>query len=359
MHIARNVRLSQYTTFELGGPAKYFASVHSEEELRDAIAFAHELELPIFVLGGGSNLVVADRGYDGLVVHMRSRGVETRKAGALTLLEVEAGEAWDSFVERTVAAGLAGLECLSGIPGSVGATPIQNVGAYGQEVAQTIVSVRTVNRASGEIRTRVAEECGFRYRHSVFKEAAAADEIVTRVTFGLSDGAPTIRYPELERALHGASSTLAAVRDKVIELRRGKSMVLDPSDENRRSAGSFFTNPIVSTAVADEVARRAVLSGVIADPKEMPRFPDGDRVKLSAGWLIERAGMHKGLRRGNVGISSKHALALVHHGGGSADELLALAREVAAAVYEQFAVRLSPEPVLLGVAEPIGSAGAC
>jgi UDP-N-acetylmuramate dehydrogenase len=348
MHIARNVSLASHTTFALGGPARYFVSVHGEQELRDALAFARELRLPVCVLGGGSNLVVADRGFDGLVVHLRSRGVHTVKKGALTLLEVEAGEAWDPFVERTVDAGLAGLECLSGIPGSVGATPIQNVGAYGQEVAQTIVSVRTIDAETGEVRTRLPAQCGFRYRHSVFKEPSAKGEIVTRVTFGLSHGAPIIRYPELERALHGQPPTLSSVRAKVIELRRSKSMVFDPTDDNRHSAGSFFTNPIVSTATADEVAARAVADGIIAVPKEMPRFPEGERVKLSAGWLIERAGMAKGTRRGNVGISSKHALALVHHGGGTTTELVALAREVVAAVRTRFGVTLAPEPVLLG-----------
>lgn len=352
MHIARNVSLAKYTTFELGGPARYFVSAHSEEELRDALAFANELSLPVFVLGGGSNLVVSDRGFEGLVVHIRSRGVKVHEQRGQTLLDVEAGEAWDPFVERTVNDGLAGLECLSGIPGSVGATPIQNVGAYGQEVAQTIVAVRTLDAKTGEVRKRMPAECGFRYRHSFFKEPEGRGEIVTRVTFALGKGAPTIRYPELERALHGQAPTLAAVRAKVIELRRSKSMVLDANDENRRSAGSFFTNPIVAPAMVDEVVRRALDAGVIADAKEMPRFPEGERVKLSAGWLIERAGMQKGSRRGNVGISSKHALALVHHGGGTAAELLALAREVVAAVRDRFAVTLVPEPVMLGFDEP-------
>lgn len=352
MHIARNVSLAKHTTFELGGPARYFVSAHSEEELRDALAFAKELSLPVFVLGGGSNLVVSDRGFPGLVVHLRSRGVKTHEQRGKTLLEVEAGEAWDPFVERTVDEGLSGLECLSGIPGSVGATPIQNVGAYGQEVSQTIVAVRTLDVLTGEIRKRMPEECGFRYRDSFFKEPEGKNEIVTRVTFALGRGAPTIRYPELERALHGAAPTVAAVRAKVIELRRSKSMVLDPADENRRSAGSFFTNPIVSPAMADEVVRRAIDAGVIGESKEMPRFPEGERIKLSAGWLIERSGMAKGTRRGNVGISTRHALQLVHHGGGSSAELVALAREVVAAVRDRFGVTLTPEPVMLGFDEP-------
>lgn len=353
MHIARNVRLSQYTTFELGGPARLFVTVGSEEELRDALGFARVERMPVFVLGGGSNLVVADRGFDGMVIHLRAKGVETRTEGDRTLLEVAAGEAWDPFVERAVSAGLAGLECLSGIPGSVGATPIQNVGAYGQEVAQTIVEVRSMDATTGELHRRAPEQCGFRYRHSVFKEAAARDEIVTHVTFALRAGAPTLRYPELQRAAaaQSATPTLASVRATVIALRAAKSMVIDPADPNRRSAGSFFTNPIVSARQADEVARRAVLAGVVADASEMPRYPEGDEVKLSAGWLIERSGMAKGLRRGSVGISSKHALALVHHGGGSAHELLALAREVIDTVLDRFGVRLRPEPVLLGFHE--------
>lgn len=352
MHIARNVRLAQYTTFELGGPARLFVTVGSEEELRDALGFARVEHMPVFVLGGGSNLVVADRGFDGMVIHLRARGIETRTDGDRTLLDVAAGEPWDPFVERAVAAGLAGVECLSGIPGSVGATPIQNVGAYGQEVAQTIVEVRSMNAVTGEQHRRAPEQCGFRYRHSVFKEAAARDEIVTQVTFALREGPPTLRYPELQRAVIGESApTLSSVRATVIALRAAKSMVIDPADPNRRSAGSFFTNPVVAARQADEVARRAVLAGVIAAATDMPRYPEGDEVKLSAGWLIERSGMAKGTRRGNVGISSKHALALVHHGGGSAHELLALAREVVDAVLDRFGVRLRPEPVLLGFHE--------
>ncbi len=328
MELQHHVPLAPLTTFELGGPARAMCTVTSETALREAIA----LKMPMFVLGGGSNLVVSDRGFDGLVVRIGSRGIRVHDDDCV---EVEAGEPWDDFVASMVERGLTGVECLSGIPGLVGATPIQNVGAYGQEVAQTIVRVRSVDVATGEVRERTPEECGFRYRHSGFK---AWNEVVTRVTFRLSRSAPVLRYAELQRALPGAPA-LREVRDTVIKLRRSKSMVIDPHDDNRRSAGSFFTNPIVAAAKADEIA---------ASFPDMPRFADDAGVKLSAGWLIERAGMAKGTRRGNVGISSKHALALVHHGGGSALELLALAREVVAAVHAKFGVTLRPEPVLLG-----------
>lgn len=328
MELERDVPLAPLTTFELGGPARAMCTVTNEDELRAAIA----LGMPMFVLGGGSNLVVADRGFDGLVVRVAMRGVAVRELD----VDAAAGEPWDDFVAAMVREGLTGIECLSGIPGLVGATPIQNVGAYGQEVAQTIVRVRSIDVATGEVRERTAEECGFRYRHSLFKQW---NEVVTRVTFRFTRGAPELRYPELQRAMSGTPS-LAEVRETVIKLRRGKSMVIDESDPNRRSAGSFFTNPIVPPAKADELT---------AAFPDMPRFAGEDSaVKLSAGWLIERAGMTKGTRRGNVGISGKHALALVHHGGGSAHELLALAREVVTTVVDRFGVTLRPEPILLG-----------
>jgi UDP-N-acetylmuramate dehydrogenase len=328
MKLERDVPLAPLTTFELGGPARAMCTVTNEDELREALS----LKMPTFILGGGSNLVVSDRGFDGLVVRIAMRGVRIGDE-----IQVEAGEPWDPFVEAMVDAGLTGVECLSGIPGMVGATPIQNVGAYGQEVAQTITRVRSVDVATGEVRERTPEECGFRYRHSSYKEW---NEVVTRVTFKLTREQPVLRYPELERAMSSKTPSLREVRDTVIKLRRGKSMVIDANDPNRRSAGSFFTNPIVDPAVADAIS---------AELPNMPRFPgENGGVKLSAGWLIERAGMSKGTRRGNVGISSNHALALVHHGGGSANELLALAREVVAAVRDRFHVTLRPEPVLLG-----------
>jgi UDP-N-acetylmuramate dehydrogenase len=331
MQILENVPLAQHTTFELGGPARAFVTVENASQLREALEFARDRAMKFLILGGGSNLVVADAGFDGLAIKMASRGIEVDGSR----VTASAGEPWDPFVASVVARDLAGVEALSGIPGLVGATPIQNVGAYGQEVAETIVAVRTLDPRTLELRERSNAECGFSYRHSRFKEGL--EEIVVEVVFELRPGgAPSIKYPELEKALTDRS--LQSVRDTVIRLRRGKSMVIDPGDPNRRSAGSFFMNPIVDRAVADAIG--------IAD---MPRFPaPNGMVKLSAGWLIERSGMVKGTRRGNVGISSKHALALVNHGGGTATELMSLAREVQAAVRDRFGVELVPEPVRVG-----------
>jgi UDP-N-acetylmuramate dehydrogenase len=290
--------------------------------------------------------VIADGGFDGLVIRVASRGVSL-SGGSLT---AKAGERWDALVERAVAENLAGLECLSGIPGSVGATPIQNVGAYGQEVADTIAEVRVFDRVQGRTRTLSTDECGFAYRHSSFKNDPER-QVVLEVSFELApNGAPSIRYPELARAL-GDRPSLAEVRDTVLRLRRAKSMVIDAGDPNRRSAGSFFTNPIVADEEADRIVMECVARGIVEKTSDVPRYPGGERKsKLAAGWLIERAGFEKGHRRGAVGISSKHALALVHHGGGTTAELLDLARDIRRVVHERFGVFLTPEPTLLGVA---------
>jgi UDP-N-acetylmuramate dehydrogenase len=348
-----DVPLAPCCTLQLGGPARYFAEVASEDALREALAWAHARALPIALLGGGSNVVVPDEGFDGLVIRLALRGVEVR-AGAVASVTAAAGEPWDALVARTVDEGLAGLECLSGIPGSTGATPIQNVGAYGQEVSETIAAVRVLDRRTLQVHTLSNAECGFAYRDSAFKrgEGTAAGAVVLGVTFALRPGgAPAVRYPELARALAArglAKPTLSDVRRVVIELRRSKSMVLDPADENHRSAGSFFTNPIVSVNDAARVVERALSRGVARDPAEVPRFDAGpDRVKLAAAWLIERAGFRKGERRSAVGISSRHALALVHHGGGTTAALLDLAREIRERVQEVWGVELSLEPVVL------------
>jgi len=352
-----DVPLAAATTLGLGGPAKFYRSIFDEQDLLDAITFARDRALPLAPLGSGSNLVIADEGFPGLVVSMHDlRGISSRSVGDRVELTVAAGEPWDALVARTVEEGLAGFECLSGIPGLAGATPIQNVGAYGQEVSETITRVRTIDRVTAEVRERSNAECRFRYRHAIFKDAEAANEIVTSVTFSLvRGGPPSIRYPELAKALGngGRVHSLAYVRDTVLRLRRSKSMVIDPQDENRRSAGSFFTNPIVTNDEADDVARRAASLGIEAP---MPRFPYEDKTKLAAGWLIERAGFAKGMRRGPVGISSRHALALVHHGGGTTRDLVALAREIVLGVQARFGVRLHPEPVFLGfgAGDPLG-----
>ena len=351
MTVRQNVALAPMTTLELGGPARFFVEASGDDDLQAALEFAGQQSLPVFVLGGGSNLVVPDAGFDGLVIRMASAGVSFRPEGDAVLCEVAAGEPWDQVVSAAVGRDLAGLECLSGIPGSAGATPIQNVGAYGQEVADTVRGVRVLERATGAIVTLDAAACGFAYRDSAFKRDPGR-HVVLGVSFALRPGgAPTVRYTELAAALASspAAPSLAQVRATVLELRRRKSMVIAADDPNRRSVGSFFTNPVLAPAAAEAVVARALAAGVVDDPAKLPRYPAaGGQVKLAAGWLIERSGMTRGLRRGTVGISSAHALALVHHGGGRTADLLALAREVRAAVDDRFGVWLAPEPVILG-----------
>ncbi|HEY2731039.1 MAG TPA: UDP-N-acetylmuramate dehydrogenase [Polyangia bacterium] len=345
-----DVPLAPLTTFELGGCARHLVEAGDDTAVLAALRWAEARGLPAFVLGGGSNVVVADRGYDGLVIRVTSRGRVYAPAGDELRLTAAAGEPWDALVAETVARGLAGLECLSGIPGLAGATPIQNVGAYGQDVAETIRGVRAVDRRDGAIVELPPAACAFGYRDSAFRRAPAR-YVVLGVTFGLRPGGPpTLRYPELARALgRGGPATLGATRDAVLALRRRKSMVIDADDPNRRSVGSFFTNPIVAVDVAERLAARAASDGVVAKAADVPRWPAGPGlVKLSAGWLIEQAGVAKGFRRGAVGVSTGHALALVHHGGGTTDALVALARQVRDAVAARFGVTLFPEPSFLG-----------
>jgi UDP-N-acetylmuramate dehydrogenase len=337
--VERLISLSDLTTLRLGGPPARMVEARAEGELAELVRSAYE---PLLVLAGGSNVVVADSGFPGTVVRVLTRGV--RRDGAR--LEVQAGEPWDELVADCVARGLQGFECLSGIPGSTGATPIQNVGAYGQEVAETVESVRVLDRASGQILELSAEECGFRYRGSIFKYRDR--HVVLAVTFRMreSEVSGPLRYAELARRLDvpvGGSAPLAEVREAVLGLRRGKGMVIDPADPDSVSAGSFFTNPILEPA---DFARLVTRTGEAGDPPAFPE-PDG-RIKTSAAWLIERAGFHRGYGDGPVGISSKHTLALVNRGGATTADLMALAHEIAAGVRERFGVHLAPEPVLVG-----------
>ncbi len=353
--ILRGVPLAPRTTLGLGGPAAHYCEARSEAELASALAYARGAGLPVTLLGGGSNVIVADEGVPGLVVRVASRGFSARAAGERVEVEVAAGEPWDDVVARACDEGLAGLEALAGIPGSTGATPVQNVGAYGQEVADTIVSVRALDLETGAVRTLDAAACGFRYRHSVLKERPGALAVVA-VTFALRRGdSAGVRHGELARALGGKGpAPLARVRETVLALRRAKSMVLDAPglgarDENARSAGSFFTNPVVDAAHAARVVALAVQSGRVARAEDVPRWPEPDgRTKLAAGWLVEQSGFSRGLRRGAVGLSTRHALALVCHEGATAAALLALADEVRAGVFERFGVVLEREPVWVG-----------
>jgi len=333
--------LAPLTTLRLGGPARRLVAARTEEEVVAAIGEADAAGEPALVLSGGSNVVIADAGFPGTVVHVRTRGVG--RDGPL--LRVQAGEPWDALVARTVAEGLQGFECLSGIPGSTGATPVQNVGAYGQEVAETVEWVRVLDRATGDVATMPAAACGFEYRRSVFKHDPR--RVVLEAGFRLRerDDSGPLRYAELARALGvpvGAGAPLADVREAVLALRRGKGMVLDPADPDSVSAGSFFTNPVLEADAFAALEART--------PAAPPAFPQSDgRIKTSAAWLIERAGYARGYGDGRVGISTKHTLALVNRGGARTVDLVALAREIAGGVRERFGVPLVPEPVFVGV----------
>lgn len=356
--IREHVPLSPLSTFEVGGPARFYAEAPDEAAVVSALKWARDRETKVFMLGGGSNLLIADRGIDALVLRITSRGFVREEKNGAAYVHAAAGEPWDSVVSRSVSEGLAGLECLSGIPGDTGAAPIQNIGAYGQDVSETIVSVRAVDRTTGHIVELRAGDCQFGYRDSVFKRGARDRFAVTRVTFALrKDGAPTLRYAELARAFHasapdGRSPTLAEARALVLKLRHGKSMVIDAADENRRSAGSFFMNPVLLPERLAPALARIKSAAELQSGEKIPMFPaDHGATKLSAAWLIERAGFRKGAREGNVGLSTRHALALVNWGGATARELTAWAARIRAAVFERFGISLEPEPVLAGFSD--------
>jgi UDP-N-acetylmuramate dehydrogenase len=342
--------LDRFTSLELGGRARYFAEVDDLETGVAALEWAAAEGQPVQIVAGGSNLVVADTGFDGLVLKIDLKGVTVRPEGERAMVTAAAGEDWDTLVDRVVGEGFAGIECLSGIPGAVGATPIQNVGAYGQEVASVIECVEVLDLATRQPHTMSAHDCGFGYRTSLFRRHPER-WMVLAVTFALEPGGePTLAYRELSELLAASGSVpdLPRVRSAVLELRRGKSMVLDPDDPNRRSVGSFFVNPVL-----DPLAMAELASSTTA---EIPRFEVDGAFKVPAAWLIEQAGFHRGLRRGRVGISSNHTLSLVHHGGGTTKELLDLAREIRDGVEKSFGIVLRPEPVFVGFGDrdPLG-----
>lgn len=345
-----NEPLASRTTLKVGGDAEYFVEATSVDELRDALRWARERTLPVTILGGGSNVVVADEGVRGLIIAVAIRGVDLDHRHDAVLVTAAAGEPWDEVVALSVRENLAGLECLSGIPGTAGATPIQNVGAYGQEVAAVTRSVRVLHRETLEEEVLSAEDCAFGYRASRLK-APDNSFIVIEVCFELAaGGAPTLTYGQLADRFSGTTPpSLGELRAAVLELRRSKSMVIDDDDPNRRSAGSFFTNPVVDRDTVAGVAAAARVLGVLGLDQEPPAHPVGDdRFKLSAGWLIEAAGFPRGAIRGNVGLSTQHALALINRGGANAVEVVSFATEIRRGVRSHLGVDLHPEPVFLG-----------
>ena len=345
-------RLAELTTLRVGGPAAAVVVAHDEQELIDAVREADASGVPALVVGGGSNLVVSDDGYPGTVVVVGTRGLEVDGdtcGGAW--VTVAGGEPWDDVVAHAVEHDWAGLEALSGIPGSTGATPVQNVGAYGQEVAQTVARVRTFDRVDGVRRTFTAADCGFGYRTSRFK-AEPGRHLVLDVAFQLRFSATSdpVRYAELARRLGlevGDRAPLADVREAVLALRRAKGMVLDPGDHDTWSVGSFFTNPVLSAEQAASL------------PDDAPRYPAGDGlVKTSAAWLIERSGVAKGQAHGGAAVSTKHSLAITNRGAATVADVLALARDVRDRVRAAYGVDLAAEPTLVGCSlEAAGAAG--
>ena len=395
--IEKNVNLAERTTIGLGGPARLFCRCRTLAELGATLGYVREQSLPLFVLGGGSNVIFADRGFDGLVLEIALTGIEFCDEGQTVRVRAAAGEEWDSFVLACIKRDLAGIECLSGIPGRVGSTPIQNVGAYGQEVGETIERIHALDVQTLETVSFARHECDFAYRRSRFKGADRGRFVITAVEFRLRPGgSPDIKYPELQRALqaalkdvevNGAASgreqlppgreplppareplppareqlppareqlppgreqlppgreSLMTVRDTVLALRRGKSMTADPADPNARSCGSFFLNPVLTPEEHAEFLMQCRKVGLA----DVPAFVQQDGVKVPAAWLVERAGFNRGFRLGGAGISDKHALALVNRGG-TAAELLALASAVERVVFTTFGIRLEREPVIV------------
>jgi UDP-N-acetylmuramate dehydrogenase len=352
--VLENIPLAPLTTIKIGGPARYFVEAGNAGEVQEAVTFARSRHLPLFILGGGSNLVVADTGWPGLVLKIAIQGInQVQHSGhneqGKVLFQAGAGESWDRFVSHTVMAHCAGVECLSGIPGSVGGTPVQNVGAYGQEVAETISSVQVLDLRDNDsqVRELCSEACGFSYRASIFNTTERGRFIVLRVTFALTPGgSPHIAYADLMRHFEGRETlpNLAETREAVRHIRARKGMLITPGDPDCLSAGSFFKNPVLSEEQHEDLKQRAAARGLT-----LPSYPALEtRKKVSAAWLVERSGFAKGFGFGRVGISTRHALAIVNRGEATAADVLALKDQIQHRVEEIWGVRLEPEPVMVG-----------
>lgn len=347
MLIQENVPLAPLTTLKIGGPARYFVQAHTIAEVSDAVSLARSRNLALFVLGGGSNLVISDAGWPGLVLKIAITGIEERTQSDKSLFEVGAGEEWDKFVAHAVSRNCAGIECLSGIPGSVGGTPVQNVGAYGQEVAETIESVLALDLKDGQVHELCNEACIFQYRTSIFNTSERGRYIILRVTYLLTPGGePAILYADLKNYFAGWSTqpSLADTRDAVRQIRASKAMLITPGDEDCLSAGSFFKNPVLSDRQYSELSERAAAKGL-----QIPSYPalQAQR-KISAAWLVEHSGFNKGYENGHVGISRKHALAIVNRGSATAADIVAFKEEIQRRVENVWGLRLEPEPVFVG-----------
>jgi UDP-N-acetylmuramate dehydrogenase len=350
--LLENIPLAPLTTIKIGGPARYFVEARNIGEVQEAFSYARSRNLPLFVLGGGSNLVIAEAGWPGLVLKIAIQGINQVQRNrhdedGEILFDAGAGESWDKFVSYTVMARCAGVECLSGIPGSVGGTPVQNVGAYGQEVSETIASVQVLDTKDGQVRELCPEACGFSYRSSTFNTTDRGRFIVLRVTYALTpEGKPCIAYADLKRHFEGRETppNLAETREAVRHIRALKGMLITPGDPDCLSVGSFFKNPVLSEVQHEDLKQRAAARGLT-----LLSYPALEtRKKVSAAWLVERSGFAKGFGFGRVGISTRHALAIVNRGAATAADVLALKEQIQHRVEEIWGIRLEPEPVMVG-----------
>lgn len=345
--IRENIELKDLTTLKIGGAARFFVSTETAQEVVEAVEFADENDLQIFVLGGGSNVLISDEGFDGLVLQINIKGIEIEKEdGDEVIVSAKAGEDWDEFVKFCVEKNLAGIECLSGIPGFVGGTPIQNVGAYGQEVSETISRVVVFDRKSKEILTLNNEECKFTYRSSLFNTTAKNRFIVLQVNYKLKkNGEPKLVYKDLIQFFDGKNPDLKETREAVCRIRAEKAMLVRQGGLDAQSAGSFFKNPIVSKPQFEKISETAKKLNL----GDVPNFKaDGENVKIPAAWLIEKSGFHKGFQKGNAGLSTKHTLALTNRSDATAEEIIALKDEIQRKVLQIFGIELKTEPVFVG-----------
>jgi UDP-N-acetylmuramate dehydrogenase len=347
MVITENVPLAPLTTLKVGGPARYFIEARTIADVSEAVDFSRSRHLGLFVLGGGSNLVISDAGWPGVVLKIALTGIDHRRENDRDILEAGAGEDWDKFVGFAVAHNCSGVECLSGIPGSVGGTPVQNVGAYGQEVSSTIDSVLALDLKDGQLRELCNQACGFSYRTSIFNTTGRGQYIILRVSYALQQGGNAfIAYTDLKKYFAGWTEkpSLANTRDAVRKIRAGKGMLITAGDVDCRSAGSFFKNPIVSPNQFQELSARAA-----AKKLQIPSYPALDaQKKISAAWLVEHSGFSRGFGSGSVGISRKHALAIVNRGDATAAEILAFKEVIQQRVEEIWGIHLEAEPVFIG-----------
>ncbi|HVO81039.1 MAG TPA: UDP-N-acetylmuramate dehydrogenase [Terriglobales bacterium] len=347
MLMLQDVPLAPFTTLKVGGPARYFVEARAVADVSDAVDFARSRDLPLFVLGGGSNLVVSDAGWPGMVLKIALSGINHRHEREHVVFEVAAGEEWDRFVAMSVTRNFSGIECLTGIPGSVGGTPVQNVGAYGQEVAEVIDAVQVLDLNDGQVRELCREACSFNYRTSVFNTTARGRFVILRVDYALKHGGePRLEYADLKKYFSGwaVRPTLAETREAVRQIRARKAMLITPGDEDCRSAGSFFKNPVLSAAALETLTRLAARKNL-----QVPSYPalEAQR-KISAAWLVEHSGFSRGYTSGHVGISRKHALAIVNRGDATAAEILAFSEQIQHRVEELWDIDLEPEPVFVG-----------